>query len=122
MQTTIKSLSVICTVRQLQKWKIHYAELNNEATEEARIAKKWDDFSPALRCRLQKAASDFLNNSANRKVTNCQCVNGPAPPLKSRTAKRKNMEETSAVTSLLKSKKINFGSSPILNNNTVCSS
>ena len=29
-------------------------------------------------------------------------------------------EETSAVTSLLKSKKINFGSSPIVSNNTVC--
>ena len=39
MQTTIKSLAVICTVRQLQKWKIHQAELNNEATEEAWIAR-----------------------------------------------------------------------------------
>ena len=34
MQTTQKSLSVICTVRQLQKWKKHQAELNNETTED----------------------------------------------------------------------------------------
>ena len=116
MQTTQKSLSVICTVRQLQKWKIHQAELNNETTEEARIAKKWDDFSQELRVRLQKAASEFLKTSS-KEVTNCQCVNGPAPAFNPRTAKRK--EKTSGVTSVLKSQKLDYDSSPIVNNNIV---
>ena len=42
--------------------------------------------------------------------------------LHSRTSKRKNIEETSAGTSPLKNKKINFGSIPIVNNISVCSS
>ena len=67
MQTTKTSLSVLCTVRQLRKWKKHRAELNNETTEEDRIAKKREDFSKELRARLQKVASDYLNNSVNRR-------------------------------------------------------
>ena len=68
------------------------------------------------------AASDYLNNSINREATICQCANGPVPPLHSKTATRKNIEATSANTSRLKSKKNNFGSSPIANNTSVCSS
>ena len=107
MQTTQKSLSVICTVRQLLKWKKHQAELNNETTEEDRIAKKWDDFSKELRVRLQKAASDYFKNSVNREATNCQCANGPAQPFNSTTAKRK--EERPGVTSVLKRQKLDYG-------------
>ena len=47
-------------------------------------------------------------------------MNVPAPPLKSRTAKR--MAETLAVTSALKSQKLDYDSSPIVNNNIVDSS
>ena len=44
---------------------------------------------------------------SSKEVTNCQCVNGPAPPFNSRTAKRK--EKTSGVTSVLKRQKLDYG-------------